>query len=112
MTTSRPITSTPRRWLTGLAVGLAFGAGTLIGGPLVGAMGIVASALLAAEQPRAAGSGGASLGFGASWLALLLTADARCGPDCVGPDLTPWLLVAGATVIIGVGLTASAWRSR
>ena len=52
-----------RRWLTGLVVGLAFGVGTLVGGTVIGALGIVSVALLAAGPPRAA------IGLALTWAA-------------------------------------------
>ncbi len=101
-----------RRWLTGLVVGLAFGVGTLVGGTVIGALGIVSVALLAAGPPRAAGLGATLLGFGGAWFALLLSAEGRCGPGCEYPFLGPWLLIAGAAVTIGLALTWAAWWAR
>lgn len=110
--TEQQVQGKDRRWLTGLLTGLVVGAGSLLAGPIAGAFGILALLAAAATPPREAAVGAALLGFGSAWLAIFLSADARCGLDCVGPDLTPWLLVAGAALAIGAVLTAAAARAR
>lgn len=110
--TVRPVHGKGRRWSTGLLTGVVVGVASLVAGPIAGAFGMMALLAAAATPPRGAAVGGALLGFGSAWLALFLSADARCGPDCVGPDLTPWLLVAVGALAIGAVLTAMAWRSR
>ena len=98
-----------RRWLTGLVVGLVFGVGVLIGGTVIGALAVVALVALVATPPRMAGVGGMCVGFGFGWLALFLTASERCGPECVMPDLRPWILAGAGLLVSGLFLS---WRSR
>lgn len=51
------------------------------------------------------GAAGILGGWGATWIALLVAAQARCDPtSCVGPDLTPWLTFGGGLVAVSVGL--------
>jgi hypothetical protein len=60
--------------------------------------------------PRPFGAAGTLAGWGATWALVLLAADARCdAPDCLGPDLTNWLiaagvLVAGACALLVIGI--------
>jgi hypothetical protein len=98
-----------RRWFTGLVIGLVFGLGTLIGGTLIGMLGLVAAGLLSVRPGRTLAIGGVLTGLGTCWLFLFVTADARCGPGCSGPDITPWLAASGAMLAIGVSLTALGW---
>jgi 4-hydroxybenzoate polyprenyltransferase len=93
------------RWLLGLTIGLVFGVASLIVGTIAWAVGIVALALLAIDRDRIPLVGGASLGFGVAWLAIMLLADARCQEGCSGPDLTPWLAAGVAWTVVGVGLS-------
>jgi YndJ-like protein len=102
--------SPQRRWRTGLLVGLVVGVGILVGGPMVGLIGIAAIALLVVEPGRDAPVGGLMSGFGAAWLALFLRADASCGADCVGPDLTAWYAIAGVMLLVGIALTIRTFR--
>jgi hypothetical protein len=52
---------------------------------------------------------GVLVGIGVTWLALLARVAGACsgvqGPDCVMPDLGPWVLVLGALALVGIGLT-------
>ncbi|MEO5884185.1 MAG: hypothetical protein ABIQ58_01540, partial [Candidatus Limnocylindrales bacterium] len=107
----RPRQGRARRWMAGLLVGSVFGVGTLIGGPLLGGLGIVALLLVAAEPRREAPVGGALTGLGGSLFALFASARARCGAGCEMPDMTPWLLFSGAALAIGVVLTIRAART-
>lgn len=109
MTRDRTANGPRRRWFTGLVIGLVFGAAGLIGGTMIGLLGLVAAGLLSIGPGRTVAIAGVLTGLGACWLALISTAEARCGPGCVGPDLTPWLLVAGASLAVGVSLTALSW---
>ena len=68
------------------------------------ALGLAAVALLALDQRRSVLVPVALVGFGAATMAVLLFADARCQIDCVGPDLTPWLLVGGGALAMGTTL--------
>ena len=95
-----------RRWFTGLVIGLVFGLATLIGGTLMGMLGLVAAGLLSVRPGRMLAIGGVLTGFGACWLFVIGTADARCGPGCSGPDITPWLAASGFMLAVGVSLTA------
>ena len=89
-------------YLLGLVVGLIFGFAWLTGGTVAWALGLAAVALLALDQRRSVLVPVALVGFGAATMAVLLFADARCQIDCVGPDLTPWLLVGGGTLALGI----------
>ena len=95
-----------RLWpcLLGLGVGLTFGVAWLTGGTVAWALGLAAVALLALDQRRSVLVPVALVGFGAATNAVLLFADARCQIDCVGPDLTPWLLVGGGALAVGTVL--------
>ena len=98
-------------WLSGFVVGVAAGALSLevplFGGAL--AVAFVFGSL--ASRNRAAAVGGTLVGFGGISIAVLGAAEATCraenakpGHGCAGPDLTGWLVVAGAFVLIGIGL--------
>jgi 4-hydroxybenzoate polyprenyltransferase len=100
------------RWLLGLTIGLVFGVASLIVGPIVWAGGIGALVLLAIDPDRIPLVGGACLGFGLAWLAIMLLADARCQEGCSGPDITPWLVTGAAWAVVGVGLSLLSIRSR
>lgn len=51
------------------------------------------------------GAAGILAGWGATWIALLVTAQLRCDPaSCIGPDLTPWLTFGGALIALSGGL--------
>jgi YndJ-like protein len=97
-----------RRWVEGLIVGLVVGVGILVAGPLVGAIGIVATLLLSFEPGRDAPVGGLLIGFGIGWLAIFGSSSARCGQGCVQPDLGPWIGTAFVTLAVGAILT---WRA-
>jgi hypothetical protein len=100
-----------RRWFTGLVIGLVFGLATLIGGTLMGMLGLVAAGLLSVRPGRTLAIGGVLTGLGTCWLVIIGSADARCGPGCSGPDITPWMAASAAMLAVGVSLTAFA-RSR
>jgi len=109
MNGARETNEARRRWFTGLVIGLVFGLATLIGGTLMGILGLVAAGLLSVRPGRMLAIGGVLLGFGACWLFVIGTADARCGPGCSGPDITPWLAASGAMLAVGMSLTALGW---
>ncbi|MEA2577197.1 MAG: hypothetical protein QOD78_785, partial [Chloroflexota bacterium] len=79
-----------------MTIGLIFGVASLIVGTIAWAVGIVAFVLLAIDPDRIPLIGGACLGFGVAWLAIILVADSRCQAGCSGPDLTPWLAAGAA----------------
>jgi hypothetical protein len=114
MTRSDPRRPSP---LAGFVVGLVAGAlgGVLmiawgVGMPWLGVAAIIVGGL---APPRPVGLGGALISWGATWLALFLRADAACDPaSCRGPDIRPWLVVATATVLLGIGLLAIHWYTR
>jgi hypothetical protein len=93
----------------------AFGLGVL-GGVLAGfallswiGIGVLAIPLMiggARLRPRPFGASGLFGGWGVTWFALLGSAQARCGPDCVAPDLTPWLIVSASLLTASVILLA------
>jgi 4-hydroxybenzoate polyprenyltransferase len=100
------------RWLLGLTIGLVFGVASLIVGTIAWAIGLVALVLLAIDRDRIPLVGGACLGFGVAWLAIMLLADSRCQEGCSGPDITPWLAAGAAWTVVGVGLSLLSIRSR
>jgi drug/metabolite transporter superfamily protein YnfA len=70
-----------------------------------------------ASGHRAAAIGGFFLGLSALWLAIVAIADARCaafdirpGQECLGPDLTGWIVVAAAVFVAGLIASASLVR--
>jgi 4-hydroxybenzoate polyprenyltransferase len=93
------------RWLLGMTIGLVFGVASLIVGTIAWAVGLVALVLLAFDPDRVPLVGGACLGFGLAWLAIMLLADSRCREGCSGPDITPWLVAGAAWTIVGMGLS-------
>lgn len=99
------------RWLLGLTIGLVFGVASLVVGTIAWAAGIVALVLLAIDRDRILLVGGACLGFGVAWLAIMLLADSRCQEGCSGPDITPWVAAGAAWVLVGVGLSLFGFRS-
>jgi hypothetical protein len=109
MTLAREMNERRRRWFIGLVIGLVFGWATLIGGTLMGLLGLIAAGLLSVRPGRTIAIGGVLTGLGACWGFLFATADARCGPGCSGPDITPWLAASGAMLAVGVSLTALGW---
>lgn len=51
------------------------------------------------------GAAGILGGWGATWISLLLAAQARCDPtSCSGPDLTPWVTFGGGLLAASIGL--------
>lgn len=105
----------------------AFGVGVLggvIGGlSLLSFAGIFAVALIAilggvALGPRPFGAAGVLIGWAATWVLVLAAAQARCDPaSCVGPDLTPWIIVSAVLAAIGivllvVGVARPTWTAR
>ncbi len=103
--------SVVRRWAIGFVVGLAAGV-AIIGGPLSLVLVFAAIVLVGREPRRAAPMGGLFIGFGIAWVTVLGLAAARCGDGCVGPDLRPWLVVAGASLLLGSALSGQAYRTR
>jgi hypothetical protein len=97
-----------RNWFAGLALGAS--AGVLLGVmPTFGVVILTAFLIPAAgsEHGRAAASG-LLVGMAATWLGLVLAAEARCaafdaGPNqgCVAPDLTGWVVLAGGLLVAG-----------
>ena len=90
-------------------IGLVFGLATLIGGTLMAMLGLIAAGLISIRPGRTLAIGGVLTGLGACWLVLFASADARCGPGCSGPDMTPWLAASGAMLAVGVSLTVLDW---
>jgi hypothetical protein len=102
-------------WLAGLTVGIAAGFATLeipsLGWPLVVAFAI--PALVAG--PRLAAIGGLLSGLGTIWVVLLGRVALTCrAPDgeigCSAPGIETWLAVGGAMLLVGLTLSAAAWR--
>ena len=101
-----------RRWSIGLLVGASAGAATLAAGYLGGLLGLVAVGLVAAKPPRAAAIGGLLIGLGGAWIALFGRVALTCQVDCVGPDLRPWLALAGVLTGLGILVTEREVRAR
>ena len=105
-------------WLLGIALGLITGGAALEAGVLVLLLLVPATAWASREKARPLGLGGLILGLGAGMAGLLALANARCaasnvsGPNdysgCVAPDITPFLVVAAALVMIGSAVSFAA----
>ena len=100
-----------RRWVIGLVVGAVAGAGTLVAGPTVGLLGLIAIVLAVSEVPRAAAIGGVLMGLGGSWLVLFGRVALTCRQECVAPDFGPWLVIAGGLGALGALVSIRARRS-
>ena len=68
---------------------------------------------------RSLRAGGALAGFGATFLALMAAANARCAEfsaqgrqDCTAPDVTVFTVTAAVMVVVGLALTFRAWTLR
>ncbi len=98
-------------WLAGAVTGV-FGGLLSVYVPVIGIGAVLLFAALAARRSsRVFAWSGLLVGFGGGWAALLLRASSACsefdaapGQECVGPDLTGWLFVAGALLASGVTL--------
>jgi hypothetical protein len=112
------VTSTTRRsgWLSGLVVGVAAGALSLVV-PFVGWT-ISLAFLVGASVSRAAlaSVGGFLLGGGSSWIGLLAQADLRCrsftgpGRECIAPDVSGFVVTAAVMLAAGSIATIAAAR--
>jgi hypothetical protein len=95
--------------LLGLIAGVLGGVLTLTWAVPVPGIGLLPLAVGLLAPPRPFGAAGMLIGWGSTWAALFLRADAACDPgSCQGPDITPWLLVATLLIGAGVGLLAIA----
>ncbi len=102
-------------WLLGIVLGLIAGVASLETGVLVLLLLVPAIAWALRERARPLGLGGLIIGLGAGMAALLALANARCAASnvsdanyssgCVAPDITPFLVVATALVVIGAAVT-------
>ncbi len=102
-------------WALGLVLGALAGGAALAGGVFAALLIGPAIVWAASERWRPVGLGGLITGMGAGAAGLLLLANARCAatnvatPDlvseCVGPDLTPYLV--GAAILVATGLAVS-----
>lgn len=68
---------------------------------------------------RSLRAGGALAGFGATFLALMAVANARCAEfsaqdrqDCTAPDVTVFTVAVAVMVVVGSALTFRAWTLR
>ena len=103
-------------WLAGASVGATTGLLTLefpsLGWLVLAAF--VVPALLSAT--RVAAISGLTVGFGGTWLALLGNSSASCRPpDCIAPDIAPWLAIGSGVLTTGIALTVALYvriRSR
>jgi hypothetical protein len=64
---------------------------------------------------RRSSVGGLLVGIGASWLVLIAIQQSRCAStatsSCSGPDLTPYILLGVAALVVGFALAISVLRS-
>lgn len=105
-------------WLTGLVVGVASGFLTLVIGPL----GLLPALALVPAVVRSRHVGapvaGLLIGAGVTVLGLIAAANARCTTvvtptsysSCTAPDLTGFVMLAGALVLAGASLSIAAGR--
>jgi hypothetical protein len=96
-----------RRWWIGLVTGAVAGTGTLLAGTLGAGLGLIAVVLAVAQPPRGAAIGGVLVGQGVTWLVLFGRGILACQEGCVGPELMPWLALAGLLTGLGAIVT---WR--
>ena len=105
-------------WLSGAVTGV-FGGLLTVYIPVIGLAAVLLFAAMAARRSsRLVAWSGLLVGFGGAWAAFLLRAISSCagwdsaqGQACVAPDITGWLLGAGALLASGVVLLLVA-RSR
>jgi hypothetical protein len=98
-------------WLAGAATGVFGGLLTAIF-PIVGIAALLLFVAIAAGRAsRLLAWSGLLIGFGGGWTALLLRAVASCsefdavpGQDCIGPDLTGWLIAGFTLLVSGLAL--------
>ncbi len=101
-----------------MVVGVASGFLTLLAGPLgfVPALGFVAVAVR--SRRTLASLPGLLIGAGAIALGMITAANASCTTvvtptshsSCTPPDLTGWVMLAGAAVLVGVSCSIAAIR--
>ncbi len=105
-------------WLSGLVVGAASGFLTLLVGPL-GLLPALAFALAVVRSHHVvAPVAGLLMGAGATALGLIAAANASCttvvtptsSSSCTAPDLTGWVMAAGAAALTGALLSIAAGR--
>ena len=105
------------RWIQGVLFGCVVGAAVLEVPGLALLFGLLCLLWASLDGARPSGMGGLFLGSGTGMALLIGAANARCAafntvPDqgCAAPDATPYLVVAGALVVLGAVLTALALR--
>lgn len=107
-------------WLLSAAIGVL---GTLIlftlGVPGVVLLTVLVFMWARSGTRRSLRAGGALAGFGATFLALMAAANARCAEfsaqdrqDCTAPDVTVFTVAAAIVVVVGLALTFRAWTLR
>jgi uncharacterized membrane protein YidH (DUF202 family) len=102
-------------WLLGIALGLIAGGAVLEAGVLALLLLVPAGVWASRESGRPLGAGGLIIGLGGGMAGLLALANARCaaenvsGPnrvsECFMPDITPYLVLAVALVVVGTGVS-------
>jgi hypothetical protein len=106
MRSKSPPTGRLRAWLVSVVAGLVIGIPAAALGVLGLGLGFALGVGAAVTRPRIASFAGVLLGLGVSWVLLLARAAIACSDEsCVGPDLAPWLVGAGA--VAGSGLVLS-----
>ena len=116
-TASRPA-SKLTGWLSGLVVGAASGFLTLVFGPLGLLPALAFVPAVVRSRHIVAPVAGLLIGVGATALGLIAAANASCTTvvtptsysSCTAPDLTGWVMLAGAAVLTGASLSIAAGR--
>ena len=105
-------------WLSGLVVGVASGFLTLLIGPLGLLPALAFVPAVVRSRHAVAPVAGLLIGAGAMALALIAAANSRCTTvvtptsysSCTAPDLTGWVMLAGAAALTGALLSIAAGR--
>ncbi len=105
-------------WLSGLVVGVASGFLTLLAGPVGLVPALVFVPVAARSRITLASLAGLLIGAGAIALGMIAAANASCTTvvtptsslGCTAPDLTGWVMLTGAAVLVGVSCSIAAIR--
>jgi hypothetical protein len=95
-----------RAWLVSVVAGLVIGIPAAALGVLGLGLGIALAVGAAVTRPHITSLAGVLVGLGIPWVLLITRAASSCADEsCVGPDLAPWLIGAGAVAASGLVLT-------